>query len=166
MILDELDYTSQSKKPSLPRLIDSLSIPPSYQGLLERLIGNWVICRTEKEAISFQKQTSYWNCLTVDGVEYYNKGEVRKNWNMNWKYGYYSESEKYPLYKYYKEDEIERAKDLLINTNMTMKDIAKELNLGYSTVKKLNYGTLRHDNNVEYPLRVVNAPLQRANRIK
>ena len=49
---------------------------------------------------------------------------------------------------------------------MTMKDIAKELNLGYSTVKKLNYGTLRHDNNVEYPLRVVNAPLQRANRIK
>ena len=27
-------------------------------------------------------------------------------------------------------------------------------------------GTLRHDDNVEYPLRVVNAPLQRANRIK
>ena len=86
--------------------------------------------------------------------------------NINHGKYYYSESEKYPLYKYYKEDEIERAKDLLINTNMTMKDIAKELNLGYSTVKKLNYGTLRHDNNVEYPLRVVNAPLQRANRIK
>ena len=123
IILDELDYTSQSKKPSLPRLIDSLSIPPSYQGLLERLIGNWVICRTEKEAISFQKQTTNWNCLTVDGVEYYNKGEVRKNWNVNWKYGYYSESEK-PRISEQQLEEYKKEYDSVVNE---WKKVTKEL---------------------------------------
>lgn len=47
-----------------------------------------------------------------------------------------------------------------------MKEIANELNLGYSTVKKINYGTLRRDENLEYPLRKVNAPSQRAEIIK
>ena len=86
--------------------------------------------------------------------------------NINHGKYYYNENENYPLYKYYKDDEIERAKDLLINSSMTMKDIAAELNLGYSTIKKLNYGTLRHEDGVEYPLRKVNAPAQRATLIK
>ena len=47
-----------------------------------------------------------------------------------------------------------------------MKKIAEELGLGYSTIKKINYGILRHDNNLEYPLRKISAPLQRANKIK
>lgn len=86
--------------------------------------------------------------------------------NINHGKYYYSENENYPLYKYYKDDEIEQAKDLLVNSSMTMKDIAAELNLGYSTIKKLNYGTLRHEDGVEYPLRKVNAPAQRATLIK
>ena len=85
--------------------------------------------------------------------------------NINHGKYYYDEEENYPLYKYYKEDEVERAKDLLINSNLQMTEIAKELNLGYSTVKKINSGALRRDN-IEYPLRKVNAPSQRANRIK
>ena len=56
--------------------------------------------------------------------------------NINHGKYYYDEEENYPLYKYYKEDEVERAKDLLINSNLKMTEIAKELNLGYSTVKK------------------------------
>ena len=86
--------------------------------------------------------------------------------NINHGKYYYNENEKYPLYQYYKDDEIEQAKDLLISSSMTMKQIAEELNLSYSTVKKLNYGTLRHEEGVEYPLRKVNAPLQRAIIIK
>lgn len=86
--------------------------------------------------------------------------------NINHGKYYYNNKEQYPLYNYYKDDQIERAKDLLTNSSMTMKDIATELELGYSTVKKLNYGSLHHDNNVEYPLRKVNAPSQRANKIK
>lgn len=86
--------------------------------------------------------------------------------NINHGKYYYDENETYPLYQYYKDDEIERAKDLLINSSMPMTDIAKELNLGYSTVKKLNAGTLRHEDNVDYPLRKVNAPSQRAILVK
>lgn len=86
--------------------------------------------------------------------------------NINHGRYYYSEKEKYPLYEYHKDDAIEQAKDLLINSSLTMKDIANELKLGYSTVKKLNYGSLRHDDSVDYPLRKVNAPSQRANKIK
>lgn len=86
--------------------------------------------------------------------------------NINHGKYYYDDNEKYPLYNYYKEDEADRAKDLLINSSLTMKEIANELNLGYSTVKKINYGTLRRDENLEYPLRKVNAPSQRAEIIK
>lgn len=86
--------------------------------------------------------------------------------NINHGKYYYDEKEKYPLYNYFKKDEIERAKDLLINTDMIMKDIAKSLSLGYSTVKKLNYGSLRYDKNVDYPLRKTSTCSQRANKIK
>ena len=47
-----------------------------------------------------------------------------------------------------------------------MKEIAEKLNLGYSTVKKLNYGTLRKDPNLTYPLRKANVFTQRAQKIK
>lgn len=86
--------------------------------------------------------------------------------NINHGKYYYSENETYPLYKYYKDDEIAQAKDLLINTNLTMKQIANDLHLAYSTVKKLNYGSLRKEENVEYPLRKLNAPTQRAQVVK
>lgn len=86
--------------------------------------------------------------------------------NINHGRYYYDANETYPLYKYYKDDEAEQAKDLLINSSLTMKEIANQLNMGYSTIKKINYGMLRHDDNMEYPLRKVNAPAQRANVIK
>lgn len=86
--------------------------------------------------------------------------------NINYGRYYYDENEKYPLFQYRKDDQILQAIDLLINSNLKMTEIAQQLNLGYSTVKKLNYGMLRHNDNFSYPLRATNAPTQRAIVIK
>lgn len=86
--------------------------------------------------------------------------------NINHGKYYYNKNETYPLYKYYKDDEVAQAKDLLINSTLTMKEIAEDLKLAYSTIKKLNYGTLRHEDDVEYPLRKKNVQTQRADLIK
>ena len=86
--------------------------------------------------------------------------------NINYGRYYYDENETYPLYQYRKDDEILSAIDLLINSSITMKEIAKQLHLGYSTVKKINYGMLRHDDLLSYPLRKTNAPTQKANIVK
>lgn len=86
--------------------------------------------------------------------------------NINYGRYYYQENETYPLYKYYKDDEAAAAIDLLINSNIPMTEIAKQLNLGYSTVKKLNYGSIRYNKDLSYPLRSIDAPTQRADKIK
>lgn len=86
--------------------------------------------------------------------------------NINSGKYYYDENETYPLFNYRKNEEIAQAKNLLINSSLNMKEIAEKLNLGYSTVKKLNYGTLRKDPNLTYPLRKANVFTQRAQKIK
>lgn len=123
MILDELEQPSSYRSPSLPRLINCLSIPSSYQNLFERLIGNWVICHTEEEAISFQKKNSHWNCLTIDGIEYYSKGEVSKNGEVTCNYGYFAGNEKLKV----SEDEIEEKKKELERVMREWKEVAEEL---------------------------------------
>lgn len=80
-------------------------------------------------------------------------------------HGYYlrEDDETYPLYKYYKEDkDYDELVELLINSNLPLTEIAKQLGMGYSTVKKINAGTLRKGLYPSYPIRKT----KRADRIK
>lgn len=59
-------------------------------------------------------------------------------------HGYYlrEDNEEYPLCKYYKEDkDYDELIELLVHSNLPLSDIAKQLEMGYSTVKKINAGT-------------------------
>ena len=70
---------------------------------------------------------------------------------------YYDESQEYPLCKYYKNDEdYDELIDLLVNSNLSLAEIARQLSVGYSTVKKINAGTLRHGLYPTYPIRKKN----------
>lgn len=70
---------------------------------------------------------------------------------------YYDEKENYPLCKYYKNDsDYNELINLLVNTDMSLAEISRRLNLGYSTVKKINAGTLRHGLYPTYPIRKKN----------
>lgn len=67
----------------------------------------------------------------------------------------------YPLRKNYKtEEDYSKLYDLLKNTDHSFRQIATELNIGESTVKKINYGKLRFDPNKTYPIR----PYQRKHK--
>lgn len=71
---------------------------------------------------------------------------------------FFDENETYPLYKYYKTDEdYDELIDLLINSPLTLRAIADQLGVGYSTVKKINAGTLRHGLYPSYPIRKIDA---------
>lgn len=62
---------------------------------------------------------------------------------------------KYPLRKNYKTSlkDYKELIDLLINTDLSYKEIAKKLNMAESTVKKINYGKLQFDPDMSYPIR-------------
>lgn len=80
---------------------------------------------------------------------------------------FYDDKVQYPLYQYYKQDsDYDELIDLLVNSNMRMSDIAKQLNIGYSTVKKINAGTLRKGLYPTYPIRSKSANEMRADKIK
>ena len=73
----------------------------------------------------------------------------------------------YPLYKYYKDDsDYDELIDLLVNSPLRMSNIAKQLGIGYSTVKKINAGTLRKGLYPTYPIRYKSANEMRADKIK
>lgn len=77
------------------------------------------------------------------------------------------DKETYPLFRYYKDDtDYDELLDLLVNSPLTLTDIAKQLGIGYSTVKKINQGTLRHGLYPTYPIRQKTAYEQRADIIK
>lgn len=80
---------------------------------------------------------------------------------------YFDENEEYPLCKYYKEDkDYDELIELLLNSTYSLAEIARMLGLGYSTVKKINAGTLRKGLYPSYPIRKISANEQRANKIK
>lgn len=80
---------------------------------------------------------------------------------------FYDEKETYPLYKYYKEDsDYDELIDLLLNSEYSLKRISEMLELGYSTVKKINAGTLRKGLYPTYPIRNKTANEMRADKIK
>lgn len=80
---------------------------------------------------------------------------------------YFEEGLEYPLYKYYKDDsDYDELIDLLLNSSLTLSDIAKQLGIEYSTVKKINAGTLRKGLYPTYPIRTKSANEQRAEQVK
>lgn len=73
----------------------------------------------------------------------------------------------YPLYQYYKaNNDYDELIDLLLNSTLTLKEIAEQLEMGYSTVKKINNGSLRKGLYPTYPVRK-NTPVElKANEVK
>ena len=69
--------------------------------------------------------------------------------------------------KIYKDkDEVSYIKELLINSSISMKELAKQLGISYSTIKKINSGSLWKDDKTDYPLRIISAGKQRAIEIQ
>lgn len=106
------------------------------------------------------------------GVPYY---ELENRYNISASFlssinnGVYfkEDTEQYPLFKYYKEDkDYDELIDLLLNSSYSLATIAEMLNLSYSTVKKINAGTLRKGLYPTYPIRTKTANEQRADKIK
>lgn len=86
---------------------------------------------------------------------------------INHGYYFFEEKDDYPLYRYYKTDEdYDELIDLLVNSSMRMSDIAKHLQIGYSTIKKINSGKLRNGLYPTYPIRKKSANEMRADVIK
>ena len=73
----------------------------------------------------------------------------------------------YPLFKYYKDDtDYDELIELLTNSTLSFSEIAKILNIGESTIKKINVGTLRHGLYPNYPIRKLSSAEMKANEIK
>lgn len=106
------------------------------------------------------------------GIPYYeleNKYNISASFISSINNGIYfkSENENYPLFKYYKEDkDYDELIDLLLNSTYSYTKIAEMLNMGESTIKKINAGTLRHGLYPTYPIRTKSANEQRADKIK
>ena len=78
--------------------------------------------------------------------------------NINQGQKYIDEKLKYPLRKNYKTlVDYNDLITLLRTTSKTFKEIAKELGIAESSVKKINYGTMQFDPNLSYPIRKVNS---------
>ena len=106
------------------------------------------------------------------GIPYY---ELEQKYNISASFissinnGVYFQNDKetYPLFKYYKSDkDYNELIDLLLNSTYSYAKIAEMLNIGQSTVKKINAGTLRHGLYPTYPIRTKSANEQRADKIK
>ena len=106
------------------------------------------------------------------GISYY---ELEQKYNISASFissinhGVYlrDDNEQYPLFKYYKDNEdYDELIDLLLNSPYSLAKIAKMLGIGYSTVKKINAGTLRKGLYPTYPIRQKTANKQRADKIK
>ena len=80
---------------------------------------------------------------------------------------FFDEKETYPLYKYYKSDsDYDELIDLLLNSSLSLATIAKQLQMGESTVKKINEGRLRPGLYPSYPIRKKSVYAMRADEIK
>lgn len=80
---------------------------------------------------------------------------------------YFDEKEKYPLFKYYKEDEdYDDLINLLLNSTYSLSKIAEMLEIGHSTVKKINEGKMKKGLYPNYPIRKKSVYETRADQIK
>lgn len=87
--------------------------------------------------------------------------------NINFGIRYKIENIEYPIRKNYKnKKDYQELFDLLMNTTLSFEEIAKRLNMGVSTVKKINYGSLNKKFNMDYPIRKESGTVQKAKRVK
>ena len=120
---------------------------------------------SDKELISLKEEIK-------KGISYYeleNKYNISASFISSINNGIYfkDDKEKYPLYKYYKDDkDYDELIYLLLNSTYSYTKIAEMLNIGQSTIKKINAGTLRHGLYPTYPIRKKSANEQRADQIK
>lgn len=82
IIMEEMGKTRPHHHHSKTRLIDCIQYPQEFKSMLEQMIGNWLVCETDNEAIEVQKREDYWNCITLEGIQYLSKGEVRREKKM------------------------------------------------------------------------------------
>lgn len=76
---------------------------------------------------------------------------------------FYDKDINYPIQKYIQtQEEVENIYNLLKNTSIPMTEIAILVNKAYSTIKKINYGTLWHQKDYDYPIRKVDSIKQKA----
>lgn len=93
------------------------------------------------------------------GTEYYelqNKYNISASFISSINHGiyYHDENTDYPLFQYYKKDsDYDELIELLTESYLSLADIARQLNIGYSTVKKINSGRLRKGLYPTYPIR-------------
>lgn len=74
--------------------------------------------------------------------------------NINLGLSYYTDDFDYPIQNHYKTDkDYDELLILLKETNLSFAKIAKQLGMGVSTVKKINYGQLRKGLSDVYPIR-------------
>lgn len=108
----------------------------------------------------------------LDGISYY---EINKRYKISIGYisgintGLYFKDDKlkYPLRKHYQnEEDLAYIIDLLENTNLTFKKIAKLVNKSYQTIKKINNGDLHFNIDINYPIRKINSISQKAQIIQ
>ena len=115
-----------------------------------KILKNWI-----KQGIPYYEIEKYF-CISSSFISSINNGIY-----------FYDENETYPLYKYYKSnDDYDDLIDLLLNSDLSLKRISQILGIGYSTVKKINAGTLRHGLYPNYPIRKKSANEMRADKIK
>ena len=107
-----------------------------------------------------------------EGISYY---ELEQKYNISASFissinnglYFYDKNQDYPLYKYYKSDsDYDELIQLLTNSTMSLAEIAKQLDMGYSTVKKINAGTLKNGLYPTYPIRKRDVRAIRADKIK
>lgn len=107
-----------------------------------------------------------------EGIPYY---ELEQKYNISASFissinnglYFYDKNQDYPLYKYYKDDsDYDELIELLTNSTLSLAEIAKYLDMGYSTVKKINAGTLKNGLYPTYPIRKRDVRAMRADKIK
>lgn len=75
--------------------------------------------------------------------------------NINQGKRYRQENKNYPIRKNYKNglEEYDDLIKLLKTTVLSFREIGEKLNIAESSVKKINYGMMQHDSEIEYPIR-------------
>lgn len=109
---------------------------------------------TEEEAKSLRELLQNSKISQRDLAEDYQISETLVS-NINQGQRYIDESLKYPLRKNYKTglEEYNELITLLRTTTKSFRQIAEELGIAESSVKKINYGKMQFDPNMNYPIR-------------
>lgn len=105
----------------------------------------------------------------ISYLELENKYHVSSSFISSINHGVYfnDPNEIYPLYKFYKTDrEYDELIELLVHSTYSLKKISEMLGMGYSTVKKINAGTLRKGLYPSYPIREKRPYELKADKIK